>query len=425
MPEDPTAADRLLAALDGCTEPPVAIAVGVARDGDIATATSRATVADRFELGSITKTMTAQVLASLVLDGIVTLDDPVGRWLDAGPNGAISLGQLATHTSGLPRMPANADAGDGFDPLDPYAAYTAELAEAALRDSQLKGDGTSAYSNFGYQVLGLALERAAGTQLADLFDEHVFAPFGLATASVGPHPDQVQGFREGEPTPAWRLLLPGPGGVVGTAADLVTWGRAVAEPPAGRHGDALRLALEPRVEGGAGHVGAHVGLAWHRTNGLVWHNGGTYGFRTCLAVDPVNRRVAASLVATRDLDHVDQATFLAADGRDPVDARPSPAGDEHHAPALALITALVAHDWAGAQAAMSDECRTSLTAERLSGAWWQIMDPRGTHTGSTVRAAVHRGPVTEVTVDLAFVDGEGWAKAMFSDDGSVVGLLIG
>src|SRR5215470_17377672 len=58
----------------------------------------------RFEIGSITKTMTGAVLASLADDGIVRLDDEIGRWLDAGVNGDITLGQLATHTSGLPRL---------------------------------------------------------------------------------------------------------------------------------------------------------------------------------------------------------------------------------------------------------------------------------------------------------------------------------
>ena len=60
----------------------------------------------RFEIGSITKTMTAALLASLVGDGVLALDDEIGRWLDAGPNGNITLEQLATHTSGLPRLDA-------------------------------------------------------------------------------------------------------------------------------------------------------------------------------------------------------------------------------------------------------------------------------------------------------------------------------
>ena len=83
----------------------------------------------RFEIGSITKTMTAALLASLVGDGVLALDDEIGRWLDAGPNGNITLEQLATHTSGLPRLAPN----QPTDEANPYRDFTAECAEEGLR----------------------------------------------------------------------------------------------------------------------------------------------------------------------------------------------------------------------------------------------------------------------------------------------------
>src|ERR1700742_3817028 len=66
----------------------------------------------RFEIGSVTKTMTATLLALLEADGTLRLDDEVSRWLSAGTNGAITLRQLATHTSGLPRL------APSFDPRE-------------------------------------------------------------------------------------------------------------------------------------------------------------------------------------------------------------------------------------------------------------------------------------------------------------------
>ena len=83
----------------------------------------------RFEIGSITKTMTAALLASLVGDGVLALDDEIGRWLDAGPNGNITLEQLATHTSGLPRLAPN----QPTDEVNPYRDFTAKCAEEGLR----------------------------------------------------------------------------------------------------------------------------------------------------------------------------------------------------------------------------------------------------------------------------------------------------
>jgi serine-type D-Ala-D-Ala carboxypeptidase/endopeptidase len=86
----------------------IAVAVtAIDADGPAFARSARLPEDARFEIGSITKTMTAALLASLVGDGVVALDDEIGRWLDAGPNAGITLVQLATHTSGLPRLAPN------------------------------------------------------------------------------------------------------------------------------------------------------------------------------------------------------------------------------------------------------------------------------------------------------------------------------
>lgn len=309
MPGDANDADRLLSAIESCTSAEAALAAGVVANDAIQVACARAKADDRFEIGSITKTLTAQVLASLVVDGTVVLDAPIGTWLDAGPNGGITLEQLATHTSGLPRLAPNAFRSLRFRPRNPYAHYSADMAEKGLRRAKRSDNTESAYSNFGYQILGLALERAAGVPLTTLLSERVFLPFGLAGMSVGPHPSQVQGTMRGRPTRAWTMQLAGPGGVVGTISDLLAWCRAVLDPPAGGHGEALRLALEPRAPD---QLGA-VGLAWHHTDGVIWHNGGTGGFHGCIAIDPVSRRAAASLAAVGGVvDGQDEATLRSA-----------------------------------------------------------------------------------------------------------------
>ncbi|MGQ0434620.1 MAG: serine hydrolase domain-containing protein [Microthrixaceae bacterium] len=314
MSGDAIEAKALLSALQGHASPHVPVAVGVQlgdKRPDIVAAGAAAS--DLFEFGSLSKTMTAQVLASLVLDATVALDDPISRWLEVGPNGDITLKQLATHTSGLPRMAPNAMRSVHFRPRNPYAHYSAELAEKGLRKAT-RDDDKSEYSNFGFQLLGLTLERATGRPLTRLLAERVFTPFGLTSIAVGPHPAQVQGRTRGRPAPAWNVQLLGPGGLVGTIGDLLTWGRAVLDPPAGPHGDALRLALEPRAHDAAGTVG----LAWHHTDVLTWHNGGTGGFHSCLAVNTGDGSVSASLVAAGgQVEGLDAATMLAARGLDP------------------------------------------------------------------------------------------------------------
>ncbi len=88
----------------------------------------------RFEVGSLTKTMTATVLALLAADGSLRLDDEVGRWLPAGANAGITVRQLATHTSGLPRMAPNMSLPT-VDLANPYAEFGAGQAEEGLREA--------------------------------------------------------------------------------------------------------------------------------------------------------------------------------------------------------------------------------------------------------------------------------------------------
>jgi CubicO group peptidase (beta-lactamase class C family) len=137
----------------------------------------------RFELGSVTKTMTGTLLASLAGDGLAGLDDEIGRWLAAGPNAGITLRQLATHTSGLPRLAPNHQAT--HDEANPYARYTAALAEEGLRQASPKPGAGFGYSNFGYQLLGLALERAAGRAYQALLSERVLGPLSMTMSGVG------------------------------------------------------------------------------------------------------------------------------------------------------------------------------------------------------------------------------------------------
>lgn len=115
----------------------------------------------RFEIGSVTKTMTAALLALLADDGALSLDDEVGRWLSAGPNSGITLRQLATHTSGLPRLAPNMDLST-VDPANPYAGFGFGRAEEGLRQATAAAERPWLYSNFGYHLLGLVLERASG-----------------------------------------------------------------------------------------------------------------------------------------------------------------------------------------------------------------------------------------------------------------------
>ena len=279
----------------------------------------------RFEIGSITKTMTAALLASLADDGVLALDDEIGRWLDAGPNGNITLEQLATHTSGLPRLAPNQPAGGA----NPYRDFTAKRAEKGLRIATRVPGGGSLYSNFGYQLLGLALERASGQRYQDLLAQRLLGPLGMTSSGVGAAGGgtRLTGHAGGKPARHWDFALPGPGAVEATIGDLARYLAACLVPPDGPLGIAIRLCQQPHVRIDGRLAG---GLAWIISDGLLFHNGGTGGFSASMTIDQAAGHAMAALVSTGGsaVPLLDAAVMAAVKGSDPRQVRPRDTGEK-------------------------------------------------------------------------------------------------
>jgi serine-type D-Ala-D-Ala carboxypeptidase/endopeptidase len=276
---------------------PVFLAAVAADDGGYAVRLSDDCPLDgRFEIGSITKTMTGTVLASLLNDGALTLDDQIGRWFDAGDNADITLAQLATHTSGLPRLPPAHVRGTA----DPYAYLTPEVAERQLRRIPPRPRGVDwDYSNFGFQVLSLALERAAGEPFAVLLDRRVFRPLDMTCSGVPGRGrgTPVQGHAGGSPVLTWTHHLWGAGGVEASAEDMARYLSACLTPPDSPVGRAIRLAQQPRHRIDPLRS---AGLGWALgPPGYLGHDGGTSGFRAMLGLRPPAHRAAAVFVSDR------------------------------------------------------------------------------------------------------------------------------
>jgi CubicO group peptidase (beta-lactamase class C family) len=258
----------------------------------------------RFEIGSLTKTMTGTVLASLVTDGEVAFGDTIGRWLDAGQNSDVTLLQLATHTSGLPRLAPGHIAGAA----DPYAFLTAEAAEHELRLTPRKPRGVERdYSNFGFQVLSLALERAAGAAFGSLLEQRVFLPLGMTCSGVAGRGcgSRVPGYARGRPAAPWTHHLWGAGGVEASAEDMARYLSACLTPPDSPVGRAIRVAQQPhhRVD-----PLRSAGLGWALgPPGYLGHDGGTSGFQAMLGLRPPAARAAAVFVNDRAASGLPQA----------------------------------------------------------------------------------------------------------------------
>ena len=148
----------------------------------------------RYELGSLSKTFTVLLLAELARGGVLDLDDPLCAHLPALPlrhahSRRITLRHLATHTSGLPRIPADLMVGALLRPHhNGYADYDTErLLRTFARTRPRNRPGTRwRYSNFGMALLGPAMSHAAGAGYPALLRERVLGPLGLADTTVGP-----------------------------------------------------------------------------------------------------------------------------------------------------------------------------------------------------------------------------------------------
>ena len=247
-----------------------------------------------YEIGSITKGLTGILLADMAIAGELSIHDALDKFLpDAAsyPESvrSITLVQLTTHSSGLPRLPGNLSFGMK-DASNPYAHYGAKELQAFLYGYTPPPGRTTItpeYSNLGAGLLGYVLALKAGTSYEALLKARVLDPLGMSDTSVVLSDDQkarlAPGHAKGVIVGNWDLdALAGAGAVRSTAADMAKLLAAMMKPGDTRIGKAIRLAIEPRADLGA----AKIGFGWITSappNGgpaFTWHNGGTGGYRT-------------------------------------------------------------------------------------------------------------------------------------------------
>ncbi|MEV7085314.1 serine hydrolase domain-containing protein [Streptomyces sp. NPDC093085] len=292
------------------------------------------TAATRFEIGSLTKCFTALLLAEEAVRGEIGYGDPLGRFLPPGilpaeRGGPITLLHLATHTSGLPRLPPGLlaeAAGVWF--ANPYARFSGDdllRSLARTRPGSAPGERVR-YSNFGVGLLGHLLTRAVpgGPAYGALLAERVLGPLGLRSTGDDPLLPQATGYWHGRPRPPWRIPgLPGAGSLRSTGPDLLALldalADAAAEADPGNDPDGRRSGVRGSDGRGSGVLGAaladtvrprlalrggtrRLALVWNirvRPEGPVYHHsGGTRGFTAFAGFAPRHRTAVVALANT-------------------------------------------------------------------------------------------------------------------------------
>ncbi|WP_420734516.1 serine hydrolase domain-containing protein [Brevibacterium luteolum] len=246
-----------------------------------------------FEIGSITKTFTAVLFAQAIERGEVTADTTLGELFGPAVGAApeATLLQLATHTSGLPRLPPGNPLPNFVAAVlhtDPYTESADDLL-AGLSDistpTAVKADAAAGeYSNYGYALLGLALAQAADTDYPRLLQERILTPLGMDDTYLPVEPGGLsagapRGLAAGGiPASPWTMAASAPaGGIRSTAADMARYLQAImnTDLPGSAEATTPHALLDEETEIGYGWL-----IEAQADPALTFHNGGTGGFRS-------------------------------------------------------------------------------------------------------------------------------------------------
>jgi CubicO group peptidase (beta-lactamase class C family) len=250
-----------------------------------------------FEIGSVTKTFTALLLADSVERGQLKLDDPVRLYLPESVtipkrgDQEIKLEHLATHTSALPRIPLSIAATAIFS-TNPYKNYDADDLYKTLAGLSLARDPGEkyAYSNLAFGLLGHVLSRQAGSSFEDLVVKRICDPLGLRDTRVNLDENQRKRFAAPYTASAtaastWEFdVIAGAGALRSTADDMLTYVEANMGTkksdlfPAMRRCHMIRHPTSNKIQS--------IALGWHvekrsDNSQLIFHGGGTGGYN-CL-----------------------------------------------------------------------------------------------------------------------------------------------
>ena len=272
--------------------------------------------ATNYRLASVSKQFTAAAILQLMQDGKLAIDDGVRKWLPSLPPAAdaITLRHLLTHTSGL------LDYEDLM--AEPYDGQIRDAGVLALleRESRLAFPAGSAYrySNSGYALLALLVERVSAMSFQDFLRTRIFLPLGMhdtvAYVADGPEiSNRAWGYSEADGR--WHRsdqsstsAVLGDGGIYSNTHDLARWDAALYDDRL--LSDASRaLAFGKQIEVAGEGAATHYGFGWRITGDTLWHSGETIGFRNVIVRWP-EKRLTVVLLSNRN-DFAPYQTALA------------------------------------------------------------------------------------------------------------------
>ncbi|WP_203293235.1 serine hydrolase domain-containing protein [Luteirhabdus pelagi] len=274
----------------------------------------KATEETLYEIGSITKTITSLLLAQLSVEGKVQIDEPIAQYLpdslklEDAEGIPITFKHIATHTSGLTRMPF------GYLPKDvsnPYEGYLREhLFLYLTRFGPEKVGQKRQYSNLAVGLLGETLSIIENIPYKELVAEKILQPLQLKSTYFeipqAEKPNFAQGYKNGEATSEWTFqAMAGAGALRMNVKDLLKYGKSyLYSSPLD---EAQRLVTKTHYKS---DEGVEMGLGWFKNGSIISHGGGTYGFRSYIAIDLEHDKAVAVLVNSGEGSPEDIGNFI-------------------------------------------------------------------------------------------------------------------
>lgn len=252
-----------------------------------------------FEIGSVTKTFTANLLFQLSDLKIIDIQNSVLSYLPPGFGNdlilqKIILSDIASHTSGLPRIPSNLDKIDEYKLMQPYQFYTKAHLYTSLKTIKNIKPGTYDYSNLGYGLIGTIEENATSLSYESLLNKYIFQPLQMNNSYIDSKKkikDTATGYFFSRPAPFWNFdCLAGAGAIRSNVADILKYLDAHIECCDENFSNVVHKITQPVLPV---HSNMQICYGWHTFEDLkhrvFWHDGGTFGFSTIAAFEPVTR----------------------------------------------------------------------------------------------------------------------------------------
>lgn len=248
-----------------------------------------------YRLASVSKQFTAACLLLLAEDGALSVDDPLKHWLPslhAAADG-VTLRHLLSHTSGL------VDYEDLMPAHETRQVHDADVLQLLEREDRLYFPAGSAYrySNSGYALLALVVERASGQRFAAFLQTRIFAPLGMTATQAredeGPAvTDRAFGYslidgRWQRTDQSTTSAVLGDGGIYSSLADLALWDAALYDDRL-LSATSRAAAFAPATPTTESDV-AHYGFGWRLQGAMQWHSGESIGFRNVMLRFPAQR----------------------------------------------------------------------------------------------------------------------------------------